>query len=197
MFPRVWWPSTNAVPGVRGPAIVPATALVAKDAFTSSDSKNSSSMSAMDVKMIRRRKSSASGVRTSDARSARDTGGASNVGSTSSAKSSQNRAYRGQGSILLRELRHLLPIPILFVPIEQEPPVREGLEEGRIVDVLLQAERWEIEVGLDFGPQEAAGVRERRGAEPGMNFLRDARAAHDGATLEDEDLEARLREVRG
>src|SRR5439155_2097490 len=100
-------------------------------------------------------------------------------------------------SILLRELRRLLPIPILFVPIEQEPPVREGLEEGRIVDVLLQAERWEIEVGLDFGPQEAACVGERRGAEPGMDFLRDARAAHDGATFEDQDLEARLREVRG
>src|SRR5436309_1286112 len=99
--------------------------------------------------------------------------------------------------VLLRELRHLLPIPILFVPIEQEPTVREGLEEGRIVDVLLQAERWEIEVDLDFGPQEAACIRERRGAEPGMNFLRDARAAHDGATFEDQDPEARLREVRG
>src|SRR2546428_359464 len=35
----------------------------------------------------------------------------------------------GRG-VLLRELRHLLPIPILVVPIEQEPPVREGLEEG-------------------------------------------------------------------
>src|SRR5205823_9757251 len=85
--------------------------------------------------------------------------------------------------IFLRELRHLLPIPIFFVPIEQETPVREGLEEGRIIGVLLEAEQWEVEVGLDFGPQEAACVCERRGAEPGVNFLRDARAAYDGATF--------------
>src|SRR5881396_3294132 len=154
-------------------------------------------MSAMDVKMIRRRKSSASGVRTSDARSARDTGGASNVGSTSSANSSQNRAYRGQAAASFCENFAICFRFQSFVPIEQEPPVREWLEEGRIVDVLLQAERWEIEVGLDFGPQEAACVRERRGAESGMDFLRDARAAHDGATFEDQDPEARLREVRG
>ena len=98
MFPSVWCPSTKAVPGVRGPAIVPATALVARDAFTSSDSKNSSSMSAMELKMIRRRKSSASGVRSNDARSARETGGASNVGSTSSANSSQKCVYRDQAA---------------------------------------------------------------------------------------------------
>src|SRR5437879_6435346 len=92
----VWCPRTNAVPGVRGPAIVPAPALVANDALTSSDSKKSSSRSEIDMSMIRRRKSSACGVRTREARSARDTGGASKVGSTSSPNSSQNRTYLAQ-----------------------------------------------------------------------------------------------------
>ncbi len=83
------------MPGVRGPAIVPETALVPREAFTSSDSKKSSRMSATDMSIVRRRKSSASGLRMNAARSARGTGGASRVGSTSSANSRQNASYFG------------------------------------------------------------------------------------------------------
>src|SRR2546422_8984701 len=57
--------------------------------------------------MRRRRKYSACGVRKREARSAKDTGGASKVGSTSCPNSSQNRTYLAQAFASFVENRAL------------------------------------------------------------------------------------------
>ena len=63
--------------------------------------------------------------------------------------------------------------------------------------MFFQAERSEIEVGLDFRAKEAAGVGEGRGSETRMNFLGDTGASDDRTAFEDQDLQAGLREIRG
>ncbi len=55
----------------------------------------------------------------------------------------------------------------------------------------------EIEVAGDRRQERPRGVEERRGAEPGSELLGDRDPADDLAPLEDGDLEACLREVRG
>src|SRR2546425_9217783 len=63
--------------------------------------------------------------------------------------------------------------------------------------MFFQAERNEIEVGLDFRAKEAAGVGKGRGSETRMNFLRDTGASDNLTAFEDQDLQAGLREIRG
>jgi hypothetical protein len=55
----------------------------------------------------------------------------------------------------------------------------------------------EIEVGDDFGIEQRDRVARRRVAIARMEFLRDGRAAHDVAPLDDAHLQSRRREIIG
>ena len=89
------WPSMSAVPGVRGPAGSPIVVAVASIAFTSVDSKNSSSRSAALERRTRRARSSASAPRNRAIRSDSAGGASRTIASMSSMTSVQNATYFG------------------------------------------------------------------------------------------------------
>jgi len=60
----------------------------------------------------------------------------------------------------------------------------------------LVAEARQLEVANHFGPQEAGRIGEARETDPREHRFRDARPADDRTPLQDENLEAGLREMR-
>src|SRR3989442_238371 len=89
-------------------------------------------MSAMDVKMIRRRKASDSGVRTNHARSARDTGGASNDASARSARFGATLEHQTLGAGL-SQVRGV-PEPFGNAPDDNRVHRRHGADPIRPLD---------------------------------------------------------------
>src|SRR3972149_5304972 len=183
---RSMWPSMRAVPGVLGPAGRPIVVAVTSIALTSSDSKNSP-----------RRGAALRGGGLEPPEEVREgRGGLEDHRLDDLHDVCQERDVLRVGlRVLLRKAGELLQVPVVVVPEEDRVPVREGEEELGVEGLGLVPEPGELEVPDDLGAEEARGGREAGEPDSGEELLRAARSAHDGAAFEDEDLEARLREV--
>ncbi len=198
MSPTWWWAMTYAVPGLRGPAQVPMTPLTESTPFMASDSKWSSTMSAMlsvisRVRSTARRVSTSFRRRSSSAWRARSPGLRDpSLGGMSDSSGPEDRgqpvqpvvpAVDGSG-VLGAELGDLLAAGGLVVGQLQVPAVLARCEV-RALRVHVVAVADQVEVAHQRRRQQRHDVREARQRVVGPEgLLADGGAADDVATFE-------------